>query len=143
MLVTSIFSFFNNVFYSSQIKFQFLSHYDFVVCECLLLAFSPFSTMLSTIAKSNFSFGVTMIVSSANALNLAMAEIFLYLAMGNGENAGNLVTSIFSFFYNVFYSSQIKFQFWSHYDFVVCKCFEFGQGQNFPVPSHGKRRKCW
>ena len=123
MLVTcnQHFLLFHNVFYYSQIKFQFLSHYDFVVCKCFeygqcqhflvpshgkrrkcwLLAFSPFSTMLSTIPKSNFSFGVTMIVSSANALNLAMDKIFLYLAMGNGENAGNLVTSN-SFFYNVF-----------------------------------------
>ena len=32
MLVTSIFFFFHNVFYSSQHKFQFLSHYYFVIC---------------------------------------------------------------------------------------------------------------
>ena len=44
--------------------------------------------------------------------------------VGKGENAG--VTSIFSFFHNVFYSSQRKFQFLTHNYFVVCKCSEFG-----------------
>ena len=37
-----------------------------------------------------------------------------------------LVTSIFSFSNNVFYSSNHKVQFLSHDYFVVCKCFEFG-----------------
>ena len=36
-------------------------------------------------------------------------------------------------FHNVFYSSQPKFQFLSRYDSVICKCFEFDQGQNFVV----------
>ena len=34
MLVTSIFSFSNNVFYPSENKFQFFSHIWFVVCKC-------------------------------------------------------------------------------------------------------------
>ena len=38
-----------------------------------------------------------------------------------------------SFSHNVFYSSQHKFQFLSHYDFVVRKRFEFGQDQNYVV----------
>ena len=44
-----------------------------------------------------------------------------------------VVSSIFSFSHTVFYSSQHNFQFLSHYYFVVCKCFEFGHGQNFVV----------
>ena len=44
-----------------------------------------------------------------------------------------LVTSIFSFAHIVFYSFQHKFQFLNHYLFIICKCFEFGQGQNFVV----------
>ena len=36
-----------------------------------------------------------------------------------------LVSSIFSFLHNVFYSSQHKLQFLSQNYFVVCKCFEF------------------
>ena len=34
MLVTSIFSFSQNVFYPSQNKFQFFNHIYFVVCKC-------------------------------------------------------------------------------------------------------------
>ena len=49
------------------------------------------------------------------------------------EKEKMLVTGIFSFAHNVFYFSQHKFQFLNHYDFVVCKCFEFGKGQNFAV----------
>ena len=44
-----------------------------------------------------------------------------------------LVISIFSFSHNVFYSFQHKCQFLSHYYFVVCKCLDFGQVQNFVV----------
>ena len=44
-----------------------------------------------------------------------------------------LVNSIFSFFHNVFYPFQNKFLTLSHIYFVVCKCFQFGQGQNFVV----------
>ena len=51
-----------------------------------------------------------------------------------------LVTSIFSFSHNVFLFSSHEFQFLSHYDFVVCKCFEFGQGQNF---AFGKELNCY
>ena len=42
-----------------------------------------------------------------------------------------LLTSIFSFFNNVFYSSQHKFQFLHLNYFVVCKWFEFGLVYNF------------
>ena len=38
----------------------------------------------------------------------------------------NIVTSIFSFSHNVFYSSQNKFQFFCDIYFVICKCFQFG-----------------
>ena len=43
--------------------------------------------------------------------------------VGKGEM---LVTSIFSFSHNIFFSSQHKFQFFSQDYVVVCKCFEFG-----------------
>ena len=44
------------------------------------------------------------------------------------EKEKMLVTSIFSFSQNVFYTSQNKFQFLSHIYmyFVICKHFEFG-----------------
>ena len=42
------------------------------------------------------------------------------------EKEKMLVTSIFSFSPFVFYSSPDKFQFFSNFHFVVCKCFEFG-----------------
>ena len=41
------------------------------------------------------------------------------------ETEKMLVTSIFSFSRNFFYSSQHKSQFLSRHYFVVCKCFEF------------------
>ena len=41
-----------------------------------------------------------------------------------------LLTSIFSFSYNVFYPSQNKFQFFS-FIFVICKCFQFGPVKTF------------
>ena len=51
------------------------------------------------------------------------------------EKEKMLVTSIFSFSHNVFYSSRHKFQFLSHNYFVICKCFEFGPVYNFVVRS--------
>ena len=41
-----------------------------------------------------------------------------------------LVTSIFSFSYNVFYPSQNKLQFLSNIDFVVCKINAFNLDQS-------------
>ena len=41
------------------------------------------------------------------------------------EKEKMLVTSIFSFSHNVFYSFQNRFQFFSHIYFVICKCFRF------------------
>ena len=49
------------------------------------------------------------------------------------EKEKMLVTSIFSFSHIVFYPSQIKFPFFGHIYFVVCKCFEFGLVKNFVV----------
>ena len=42
------------------------------------------------------------------------------------EKEKMLVTSIFSFSRNDFYSSQLKFQFLITFIFFVCKCFKFG-----------------
>ena len=44
-----------------------------------------------------------------------------------------LVTSIFSFSHNVFYPSRNKFWFFIQIYFVVYKCFQLGQDQNFVV----------
>ena len=44
-----------------------------------------------------------------------------------------LVTSIFSFFHNVFYALQDRNYHLCYIYFVVCKCFEFGQSQIFVV----------
>ena len=42
------------------------------------------------------------------------------------EKEKMLVTRIFSFFHNVFYPFQNKFQFSIHIYFVICKCVHFG-----------------
>jgi hypothetical protein len=49
------------------------------------------------------------------------------------EKEKMLITSIFSFSKNVFYPSPVKFQFFSHVYFVLCKFFQFEQIQNFAV----------
>ena len=41
------------------------------------------------------------------------------------------VTGIFSISHNIFYPSQKKYEFFGYIYFVVCKCFEFGQVENF------------
>ena len=41
-----------------------------------------------------------------------------------------LVSSIFSFSHNVFYSFKKDFLFLSYIYFVVCKCFQFGKASN-------------
>ena len=43
------------------------------------------------------------------------------------------VTGIFSISHNVFSPSQNKYQFFGYIYFVVCKCFEFEQVQNFTI----------
>ena len=49
------------------------------------------------------------------------------------EKEKMLVTSIFSFSHNVFYPSTDEFKPLSHIWIVVCKCFQFGQVQNFVI----------
>ena len=44
-----------------------------------------------------------------------------------------LVTSILSFFHNIFNPSQNKFQFLSHFNIVVCKCFQLGWASHLPI----------
>ena len=44
-----------------------------------------------------------------------------------------LITSIFSFSHNVFYSIKDRNYHLYYIYFVVCKCFQFGQGQIFVV----------
>ena len=44
-----------------------------------------------------------------------------------------LVTSIFSFSHNVFNPIKVQNHHFKHLNFVVCKCFQFGQGQIFVV----------
>ena len=44
--------------------------------------------------------------------------------VGKGENA---VSSIFSFFQDIFYQSQKEFLFLIYIYFVICKCFELDQ----------------
>ena len=48
-----------------------------------------------------------------------------------GEKEKMLVTSIFSFSFNVFYSFKNKVQFLSHNYFVICKVFHFGMVKVF------------
>ena len=49
------------------------------------------------------------------------------------EKEKMLVTSIFSFSHNVFYSIKDRNYHLCYISFVVCKCFQFGQGQIFVV----------
>ena len=51
------------------------------------------------------------------------------------EKEKMLVTSIFSFFHNVFYSIKDRNHYHSNItlNFVVCKCFQFGKCPNFVV----------
>ena len=49
------------------------------------------------------------------------------------EKEKMLVTCIFSFTHNVFYSVKKEFLFFSHVQVVVCKCFRFGLGLNFVI----------
>ena len=44
-----------------------------------------------------------------------------------------LVIRIFPYSHNVFYPFQTKFQFFSHFYFVVCKCFQSGPVLNFVI----------
>ena len=46
------------------------------------------------------------------------------------EKEKMLVTSIFCFSHDVFYSFQKEFLFLSYIDYVVCKCCQFGPVQN-------------
>ena len=50
---------------------------------------------------------------------------------GKGENAGNQHFLLFPQCF--FYSIKDRNHVFSNNDFVVCKCFEFGQGQNFVI----------
>ena len=56
------------------------------------------------------------------------------------EKEKMLVTSIFSFFHNVFYPSKNKFQFFIHIHFVVCKIYAFDLDQS-KIESFGKELK--
>ena len=47
------------------------------------------------------------------------------------EKEKMLVTSIFSFSHNVFYSVKERNSYFSNLYFVVCKCFQFGYIQTF------------
>ena len=60
----------------------------------------------------------------ASRLLTTLNEKALENIKGKGENVGS--QHFFSFFHNVFYSSQKKFHFLIHISFVICKCFQFG-----------------
>ena len=60
-------------------------------------------------------------------------DIEIELSKTLWEKEKMLVTSIFSFFHNVFYPFTDRNYHFSNNKFVVCKCFQFGQGQNFVV----------
>ena len=48
--------------------------------------------------------------------------------VGKGENAGN---QHFLLSHNVFSPIRDRNRHFSNIEFVVCKCFQFGKGQNF------------
>ena len=54
--------------------------------KCWLPAFSPFPTMFSTVPRAYFSFCVTFILSSVNALNLDWSKILLFGKELTGRN---------------------------------------------------------
>ena len=118
MLVTSIFSFSQNVLYSFRYKFQFLTlshtspgfHVSAVkvfrkLCgkrrNCSERAISPFPTVFSNLLESFQSFFSSFKLSSAISSRLKESKI---CCLGKG-----------------------------HIYFVVCKSFQFGQVDNFVV----------
>ena len=58
------------------------------------------------------------------------------------ETVKMLVTSIFSFSYNVFYPIKDRNHHFSYIYCVVCKCFQFGHVQNFVVWYRVKKKDC-
>ena len=52
------------------------------------------------------------------------------IIMGKGENAGNQGFLLFPMSSTL---PKTNFQFFSHIYFAVCKCFQFGEVQNFII----------
>ena len=123
--------------------------------KCWLPAFSPFSTMFSTLPYINFNFSFTFVLSSANAPNLDMSIILLFSKALNPshtfpgfsdpqevcflktlwkkEIVKMLVNSIFSNFHNVFYSLKDRKRHFSYIYLTVCKSFQFSWDHNFVI----------
>ena len=101
MLVTSIFSFYHNIFYPSQNKFQFFTQVYFSFLSSYRLTF--YHTILTFNKRS--------------------------LLKTLWEKEEMLVTSIFSFSHNVFYPSQNKFQFFSHIYLSSANAFSLNQSK--------------
>ena len=120
MLISSIFSPSHHVFSTLLTHYHTIPHFDTLMiyscgkhCEkrrnCLQQAISPFLTMFPTLYGTYFPFYMHFKMSSAICFNLDQSKI---LSSGNGLN---------------------EILFFSYICLVICKCFEFGQVQNFVV----------
>ena len=118
MLVTSIFSFFHNVFKS------------------LFFSGAPYALF--------FGKGLMLHMYTIELCPVKMREMWLILHNSkllkkSWEKEKVLENSIFSFSHNVFYPSQMKFQFFSHICFVICNAFNLDQSK---ILSFGKDFHC-
>ena len=128
-------------------------------CECQLcitVTASPQSSHEYKIVKVETN--LLTLYHTISTFNILIKEAFL-------KRCGKRLTSTFSFSHNVFYSSEIKFQFLDRINFAICKYFQFGLSTislfgkeltlyhtipTFNDPERegfwkhcGKRRKCW
>ena len=133
------FTFFYNVFYAICVLKSFNSHISVVVCS-----FFEFGTVSKWCMKEWVKFEkwhqtnpevffphqhwswFNPLPHNHNISRPCIRNLLKTL----WEKEKMLATSIFSFSHNIFYPSQDKFPFLSHIYFVICKSFQFGQGQN-------------
>ena len=125
MLFTSIFSFTHIVFYPSQNKFQFFRHIFFSSAN----AFNLDQSKILLFGRESCSSATNSLPHNPNFYQPRERSIL----KTSWEKEKMLVTSIFSFSHNLFYPTKDRNRHFSNTAFVVCKCFQFGQSQNFVV----------
>ena len=116
MLVSRIFSFSHSVFYSIKEKNSHFSYLQFVVWKCFQLAESKilsFGEELSLLFPENDSFIYNKLTLYLKMMIFdTLDEKSLLKTLWKKEKM--LLSSIFSFFHNVFYPTKEKFNLLSH-----------------------------
>ena len=104
---------FGNIFSNLPKTVHHLNHILIVVCKCFSIWASP-----------HFLHGK----------GLTHSHTMTLLTFPGKKPFQNIVdTSIFSFSHEVFYSNKERNYHLCNIYFVVCKCFQFGQGQIFVI----------